>query len=154
MPAYYFDTSALIKRYMQERGTIWVMSLSEYYAGNEIFTSRLAGPEMMATFFRKARGGRMSKAAATRFASNFRLDWENQYQISEVSNNLIDQAMLFAEKHLLRGADAIHLAAAMELQKRRQTLQLSPLTFVSADIEQLQAAQAEGLPVENPDNYT
>jgi hypothetical protein len=26
--------------------------------------------------------------------------------------------------------------------------------FVSADVEQLQAAQVEGLVVENPDNYT
>jgi predicted nucleic acid-binding protein len=58
--------------------------------------------------------------------------------------------MSLAEEHGLRGYDAVHLAAALELQDRRRAMQLPLLTFVSADDDQLRAAAAEGCPKENP----
>ena len=61
--------------------------------------------------------------------------------------------MSLAQRYTLRGYDAVHLAAALELQAAQQSLQAPPLTFVSADAEQIQAAQAEGLLVEDPNNY-
>jgi predicted nucleic acid-binding protein len=153
MACYYFDTSALAKRYSQETGTVWVTTLTDPTLGHEIYTTQLTGPEMVATLFRRARSGKVSLADARRLASNFRVNWQHQYQPLEVSENVINRAMMIAERHALRGADAIHLAVALDLHQKRQTMQLSPLTFVSADIEQLQAASVEGLLVENPDNY-
>ncbi len=61
--------------------------------------------------------------------------------------------MALAEKYGLRGYDAVHIAAAIELQDIRRNLQLPALTFVSADIEQLQAAQAEGFATEDPNTH-
>ena len=154
MPAYYFDTSALIKRYVQEQGRIWITGLTQSGAGNVIYTASLTGPEIVATFFRKARGGQISRAEANRIANDFHIDWQQGYEVLDVSPAVISGAMQLAEKYFLRGADAIHLASALELHKRRANAQLPQVTFVSADIEQLQAAQAEGLPTENPDSYT
>jgi predicted nucleic acid-binding protein len=54
------------------------------------------------------------------------------------------------EKHGLRGYDAVQLASAILLHRRRQQLGLPPLIFVSADEDLLAAAQAEGLVTENP----
>lgn len=61
--------------------------------------------------------------------------------------------MHLAESHGLRGYDAVHLATALALQQIRQSAGWSPLTFVSADNNQLSAANAEGVLVENPNNY-
>ncbi len=154
MPVYYLDTSALIKRYVQEKGTIWVTAITDRGAGNDLSTVSLTGPEMIATFFRKARGGTITRAQAIIIAHNFAVDWQQQYQALVVSESIINLAMDIAKKHALCGYDSVHLAAALKLHQDRQAMQLSTLTSVSADIEQLQAAQAEGLIVENPHNYT
>ncbi|HKP52252.1 MAG TPA: type II toxin-antitoxin system VapC family toxin [Chloroflexia bacterium] len=158
MVVYYLDTSALIKRYVQEQGTTWIANLTGYGTIHRIYTARLAGPEAIATFFRKARGGEITHARANQLTNNFRTDWQQQYRVLSISVSVTNRAMLLAQRYGLRGADALHLAAALELHYARQTqqtlLQLPPLTFVSADVEQLKAAQAEGLPVENPDNHT
>ena len=66
MPAYYLDTSALVKGYAQEAGTGWITSLLDTQAGNEIYTGRLTGPEMVAAFARKARTGAVTPGEATR----------------------------------------------------------------------------------------
>ena len=61
--------------------------------------------------------------------------------------------MRLATKHSLRGYDAVQLAAALEANDERIANGLPTLTFVSADTELNTAAQAEGLPVENPNNH-
>jgi hypothetical protein len=58
-----------------------------------------------------------------------------------------------AERHGLRGYDAVHLAAALVVTEARQPLSLPALTFVSADTAQLQAARAEGVLVEDPNAH-
>jgi predicted nucleic acid-binding protein len=153
MPVYYFDTSALVKRYASEVGTAWVVSISDPAAKNDLYTVRLTGPEMIAAFFRKVRTGDIRLAEATRLASDFRADWRGQYQIVEISAGVADRAMALAERYNVRGYDAVHLAAAMELQALRRAMRLSLLTFVSADENQLGVASAEGLATENPNHH-
>ncbi|MEK6304636.1 MAG: hypothetical protein AABO41_28465 [Acidobacteriota bacterium] len=58
-----------------------------------------------------------------------------------------------AEKHALRGYDAVQLAAALKANEERVSNGLAPLTVVSADAELNDAARAEGLNVENPTSY-
>ena len=61
--------------------------------------------------------------------------------------------MNLADKYELRGYDAVQLAAAVEIEKRIKLIGNSPLIFVSADNELNNAEIAEGLAVENPNNY-
>jgi hypothetical protein len=49
--------------------------------------------------------------------------------------------------------DAVQLAAALELKKARDTVGLSPLLLVSADLELNTAAAAEGILVEDPNKH-
>jgi len=103
MAVYYLDTSALVKRYASETGTVWVMNLTEPRVGHDIYTVRVTGPEMIAALFRKARTRQVSQAEAVRSAKNFRADWQMQYQVLEVTAGVVDRAMELAEKHgLLR----------------------------------------------------
>ena len=153
MAVYYFDTSALVKRYAQETGTNWVLNLTDPAANHDLYTMRLTGPEMIAALFRKVRVGDISQTAAVQFANNFKADGQQQYHIVEANAEIIDRAMDLAEKHQLRGYDSVHLAAALRLQEIRLTMELPVLTFVSADQDQLQVAVVEGLLVEDPNNY-
>ena len=63
------------------------------------------------------------------------------------------QAMELAERHGLRGYDAVHLASALALQQMREVMQLPSLTFVSADVRQRETAAAEGFTVEDPNEH-
>jgi predicted nucleic acid-binding protein len=47
MPLYYFDTSALAKRYVVEVGSSWVQALVVRHSGQMIYTSVLAQPEIV-----------------------------------------------------------------------------------------------------------
>lgn len=153
MAVYYLDTSALVKRYAQERGTDWVLRLTDAAAGHDLYTVRVTGPEMIAALFRKARTGEISSDEAGRLAENFRADWRGQYQIVELTALVADRAMELAEKHGLRGYDAVHLASASALQEMREVMELPSLIFVSADAEQREAAVFEGFPVEDPNAH-
>ncbi len=86
-------------------------------------------------------------------ADRFKTDWLRRYEIVEVSNTVTERAMALAARYVLRGYDAVHVAAALELQEFYRVVQLPPITFVSADEEQLRAAQAEALPTENPNSH-
>ena len=57
------------------------------------------------------------------------------------------------ERHGLRGYDAVHLAAAYDVAAVQRQGGADPLTFVSADDDQRQAAAAEGLVVEDPNAH-
>lgn len=153
MAAYYIDTSALIKCYAVESGTKWMTNLVDPAHGHDFYTVRITGPEMIAAFSRKVRMKELSQTKANRLATNFRGDWQHLYQIVEISIVIADHAMNLAAQHPLRGYDAVHLAAALEVQELRRALSLPALTFVSADHEQLRIAAAEGLLTENPSLY-
>lgn len=153
MAVYYLDTSALAKRYAAEVGTAWVQALVDPATGHDLYTVRLTGPEMIAALARKVRTGQLAPAEAARAAAAFKANWQRQYQIIELTSAVADRAMDLADQHGLRGYDAVHLAAGLELEDRRRALGLPPLTFVSADRDQLQAAAVEGLPIDDPNSH-
>ena len=109
---------------------------------------------MIAALFRKVRTQEITQVDAVRAAANFKTDFRTQYQIAEVTTSLTDRAMQLAEKHGLRGYDAVHLATAVELQTVRTEMELPPLYFISADNDLNTAAQAEGLVTGDPNTHS
>lgn len=103
--------------------------------------------------FLRTRTGTLAMSDAQAAATRFKADFRNRYQIVEATEGLVDLAMTLAEKHDLRGYDAVQLAAAVELQITRTSLALSTITFVCADDRLNMAAVAEGLAVENPNAH-
>ncbi len=153
MAHYYLDSSALVKRYVVEHGTVWIDNLCDVGSGHEVYTVRVSGAEIVAALFRRARVGALSLSDAQAETAQFKVDLTNDYQIVEVTESLVDAAMTLAERYGLRGYDAIQLAAALELQAARTASGLSFLTFVCADTDLNTAAATEGLAVENPNVY-
>ena len=146
----YLDSSALVKRYVAETGTRWVIDLCAAEAGHTLYTVRISGAEIIAALYLRARTGTLAALDARAAATQFKTDFRNRFQIVEVTEHLVDSVMTLAESHGLRGYDSVQLAAALALQAARDSLSLSAVTFIRADDRLNAAATAEGFAVENP----
>lgn len=152
MAVYFFDSSAIVKQYVSEVGSTWVRSITDSQAANRIYLAGITGPEVVAAVVRRQRAGSISAENAAAVLSDFRQDFAAAYRVVHVSAVLVVRAMNVAERHGLRGYDAVQLAAALRVNDECQALGL-PLTLVSADGELNDAARADGLMVEDPNSH-
>jgi predicted nucleic acid-binding protein len=153
MGAYFLDTSALVKRYVAETGTPWVQNLVDPRSGNRLYVVTIAAVELTSATVKRERVGSLAASQRATVLSDFRTDYAHQYRKVDVSQLLIDEAMVLAERHVLRAYDAVQLAAAVRTNRERVAQQLDPLTLVSADDDLNTAARAEGLTVEDPNAH-
>lgn len=148
MALFFLDTSAVVKRYVQETGTAWVQTLTLPNASHSLVVVRITLPEMISAVTRRERGGSLSPADAATALADFQYDFARQYLVVEVSAGLVADAASQARRYGLRAYDAVQLAAALEVFAQAPTLEL-----VSADNELNAAARAEGLSVEDPNKH-
>ena len=153
MAAYFFDSSAIVKRYVSEIGTAWVIRTVDPATSNRVYVARITGAEVVSAITRQGRSGSLSTTDAASAIGQFRHDFVNEYRVIEISVALIDRAMSLAETYALRGYDAVQLAAALEVNTRRLASGMSALTLVSADAALNAVAAAESLPVEDPNAH-
>ncbi len=150
---YYMDSSCLVKRYVSEVGSGWVLSITNPVAGNEIYTVRITSVEIVSAISRRKRDGTIISADAAMVIATLKNDLLNEYQIIEVTEPLVNRAMTLAETYGLRGFDAVQLAAACEVQALCIASGIPPLSFLSADKVLNAAATAEGLSVDDPNDH-
>ena len=153
MVVYFFDSSALVKRYAHETGSAWVLAITEPTAGHSLYIARITAVEVVSAMARRQRGGSVSETDAATAMLDFRHDLSHQYRVVEITPTVITRAMELAEAHSLRGYDAVQLAAALVVQNMRQTLGLPALELVSADRDLNDAATTEDLTVDNPNSH-
>lgn len=115
MATYFFDSSALAKRYVTETGTPWVQSLIDPALGNGVYVARITLVELVSAISRRRRNGDLTPVAAAAALSDVRADFISDYQVIEVTAALVAQAEALAERHALRGYDAVQLAAAIQV---------------------------------------
>jgi uncharacterized protein len=153
MGAFYCDSSALVKRYAHETGTLWVRSLTDPQAGHDIFTAHITGIEVVAAIARKTRLREIAAPDATMAMRTFKSHFTTQYQIVLMTTGLVDRAMELAEMHGLRGYDATQLASALVVHAELAASRVSEFVFISADVELNDVAHAENLSVQNPNDH-
>lgn len=153
MTTYYFDSSGIVKKYVAEAGSIWVVRMTAPASKNEIFTSLISGAEVVAAICRRGQIGSITPQDVTNALAAFKGDFRINFVVLHIFDRIVDHAMTLAEKHGLRGYDSVQLATVVNFHAKRSTNNLSPLIFVSADDKLNAAAQVEGLLVENPNNY-
>ena len=134
----YYDTSALVKQYLQEAGSKLVLELLK--SGERVYTASLTYAETHAAFSRRTREGRLTRETTKRLALRFDKDWES-YNVVVLSENVFRLARQMLYRHPLRSADAIHLASALLLAR---TSPRSSWSFVCADGRLCDAAKSEG----------
>lgn len=135
------DTSALIKLYIEEAGSV---AMAERARGVRIALSELAYAEVYSTFARRRREDLLTDREHDELAARFEHDWEGVIAVS-VRPALAGRVPRLVREHPLRGADAVHLASALAL--REAGLEV---TFAVADARLAQAAAHEGLETFDP----
>lgn len=150
----FFDSSALVKRYVAEQGSAWVQAVTDAAVGNTIFVAEITRVEVAAAFAARQRAPRgILQEERDRLFALLTAHVVNEYARVPMPDALIDRAMLLTQQHRLRGYDAVQLAAALATNEAVQATGLPAITFVSADNDLLAAAQAEGIAAENPNNH-
>jgi predicted nucleic acid-binding protein len=134
----YLDTSALIKRYVNETGSAevweWIRS------ADDKATVLITRAEMSAALYRLLGMKYLSQEDHASALVVFRADWMNFHRLP-VTESLVARADALACEHNLRGYDAVHLAAALNWQ---DLIDL-PVTLVTYDKELANTAQALGM---------
>lgn len=148
----YFDSSALVKRYLAETGSAWVQARCNDPA-RTIATVDLSRIEVAAAFAAKLRGKFITQTEYQEALTKLAADAQKRYHLIPVTPQRVDEAIELTARHRLRGYDAVHLACALHLNRALLEDDLPLLTFVAADDDLLKAAQAEGLETENPNHY-
>ena len=134
----YLDTSSLLKLYVEEKGSAKV---ADFLKSSEIAATSIVGyAEARAAFARKFREKAFTVQKYGRFVSAFKKDWES-YLIVKVTKEIVWLAGDLAERHSLKGLDAIHLSSAITLGKESA----SPITFLCADRKLQRASKLEEL---------
>ena len=109
----YLDTSALIKRYIDEQGS---QILRDWWRSIDIFgTSQITYAEMASALSKASRIGWITKEEAILSWQIFLEDWQS-LAVVEIKSVLVELAGQLAWSDGLRGYDAIHLAALLEWQ--------------------------------------
>jgi predicted nucleic acid-binding protein len=134
----YLDSSALVKRYIDEPGSAAVDRLlaGHPYAA----TSRLAYPEILSALHRKHKAGDFPARVLGDLVKAFESDW-NRLFVLEFPDELLPAVKQVIRRHAVRGADSVHLVTALWLRSELK----EDLMFACADAKLLAAARKERL---------
>jgi len=110
----YLDASALVKRYVVERGSRETITL---IAGSEmIATSTITRAEVAAALAKAVRAGLVTGRRARNAQRLFATDWPDLVRVP-VTELLVERAGTLAWDLRLRGYDAVQLASALAWQE-------------------------------------
>jgi uncharacterized protein len=136
----YLDTSALVKLYVEETGSVLVRhSVGEAEA---VASSSIAYVELRAALARRQRERTLSTHEHRRIVKALDKDWLELLAI-EVHDSLIKTAGAVAQRYALRAYDALHLASCLLLQNQLG----HAVTFACWDANLTGAAEKAGLTV-------
>ena len=131
----FFDSSAFVKRFVEEDGSqevdIWCEQASQ------LGLSVICVPEIMSALNRKIREGGLSKQTYRQIKEQIGKDIED-VQIIQIKPEVVGRSIRLLERHALRSLDALHIACALEWEAN---------VFISSDKRQIQASRDSGLDV-------
>ena len=110
----YLDASALVKRYIVERGSRETIALTA--DSDMTATSIVSRAEVAAAVAKAVRAGLVKDEVARNALQRFARDWPDLARIS-VTEALVQRAEGLAWEHGLRGYDAVQLASALTWQE-------------------------------------
>jgi uncharacterized protein len=90
MAAYFLDSSALVKRYVAESGSVWINGLMRPRSRDLICIAWLTGVEVVSAVARRGRGGSLTPQQIVKALFQFRRDFPKRFRRLPISARLID----------------------------------------------------------------
>lgn len=153
MALFHFDSSALVKRYVDETGSLWLRGLCAPGQGNILSILELTRVEVAGTFARLAREGRFTMIERDGLTHTFMGHCLTEFRLLPVDTDVLDRAVRLVQAHPVRALDGLQLAAALKVNESLLGFGLAPITLVAADVRLIDVARSEGLAVENPNDH-
>lgn len=133
---------------MRELGSDWLRS---EIARSQVVIAQLTPIELTAALGRRFRQGNISRFAFYQARRMFLLHLKaGKYQISNLNQQIVDEALRLTFNRGLRAYDAAQLATALVTCTN---LDRSRFVFLTADGELEAVSRAEGLNTDNPLNH-
>ena len=132
----FFDSSALAKRYVAERGSDLV--LERCSKAREVILAVIAVPELLSAFNRLRREGKLADRDYLILKAELAADVAAA-SLVDLTPAVVESAINCLERFPLRAMDALHVGAAVTSAAE---------LFVSSDHRQCQAARGLGLSVD------
>ena len=153
MTAYFGDSSAIIKRYTIEVGSEWIRALTSLQRADQVFVAQITRVEVVSGLARLHREGTLTPQALRLARQSIERHMGRDYDVIALSARIIRRAKDLLSHYPLRAYDAMQLASALDLRAQLlNTNRIAPI-FVSADRRLLAAADAEGLPTDDPNEH-
>ncbi len=149
MPSiFYFDASALVKRYKIEKGSDAVNKIFEYQGGFEslLFAARLTIVEMGSVGMRLQRDGVISLEEAYNLYYTFQMESKSRFIFLDVNSQIETNAIDIMSKNPLKASDAIQLSTALYLH----SIYGDDFHFITSDRQLFNAAQSAMLNTLDP----
>ena len=152
MHYFYFDASALAKRYSHESGSNLVNFLFDRAPLERLKCLTLGGLEVFWILVRKRNDGRITANSFSQAVVNLNsevLADDSDFELL-LPSSLLSEAMDLIDRHSINSTDALILCSALEVGQRLRS-QGDDLVLVASDRRLLRAASAEGMPIFNPE---
>jgi uncharacterized protein len=104
---YFLDSSAIVKRYVPERGTGWVQDLCDRQTSNQLFVAGITWVEILSALARRRREGSFNESQIEQIHLAIKSHWNHQYRILELDQTLMQQAGELVNQHPLRADDRL-----------------------------------------------
>jgi len=91
--AYFIDSSGLVKRYVQEVGTLWVRGITRHSPSTAIYIARITAVEVTSAVARRRKGRTLTSAKASSILHRFRQHLAGRYTVIEITPVLFNDAM-------------------------------------------------------------
>ena len=128
----YFDTSALVKRYVKEEGSPRVRVLFKRY---RFLSSAITPLELVSALCRRRATGELAEKDYRAILSRMEKD-RAYWELIEVSPRVLERAEELIQQAALRTLDAIHIASALMFQSASGIR----VPFITGDARQYETA--------------
>lgn len=135
----YFDTSVLVKNYVQEAGSARARALLRAYS---FLSSAITPVELISALMRKHYTGELDREDLRRILARIRDD-RPYWKLLDVSASVLSQGEEIVQKTRIRTLDTIHLASLAVFRSASGSVS----AFITADGRQRDAAIHLGLDV-------
>lgn len=135
----YFDTSVLVKNYVNETGSPRARELLAHY---QFLSSSITPVELMSALTRRRSTGELRADEMPPILTRAQED-RTYWKLLDVSQAVLNRAEEIIQRTRIRTLDAIHIASLMTFK----TMAAIEVPFVTADARQRDAARQVGLNV-------
>lgn len=153
MNSFYLDASALVKRYVLEKGSPHVHAILDGVPHNRIYLLNVGAGEVVSILVRKRNAGSISTASFGQAYVDFETEILRAADIRKqsVSNRLALSSFPLIVAHSINSTDALMLRSALVIARKLRAGG-EDLVLAASDQRLLRAAGAEGLTTFDPES--